>query len=110
MHSIYKTILGILIMVLILYVGMGVLWANNEAVEASSYLNTVGDEISCANLRQNVIDSCVEQAAENNYLLTYEVVENTDGTRAYVVLTLSYKYTVSVAALSGWHQKTLTVY
>ena len=89
---------------------MGVLWANNQAIEASSYLNTVGDEISSANLRQNVIDSCVEQAAENNYLLTYEVYEDANGMRAYVVLTLSYRYTVSVAALSGWHQKTLTVY
>ena len=111
MESIFKAILGIIIMVMILYVGLGLIWANNEATAADQYLHTVAHEISTANLRQNVIEACQEQAEDNGYKLDVDYIsENEDGTRNYVVLTLNYKYKVSVAALTGNHKKTITVY
>lgn len=111
MQSIFKTILGILIGVTILYICLSVLWANNEATAADQYLHEIGAEISSANLRDNVIIACQEQAIENGYEeLTYEVYEDSKGFRKYVVLTLKYRYSTGVASLSGVHEKTITVY
>lgn len=110
MQSIYKTILGILIMIMILYAGLGVLWANNEAVAAENYLQRVADEVSAANLRTEVLDAEVKQAKTDGYTLSYDVMDDNYGVRHYVVLKLKYKYKVSVAALSGEHEKTMTVY
>ena len=111
MQSVFKTILGILIVAMILSTGLGILWANNQAVAANEYVHTVADEISTANLRDNVIEACKQQAQENGYVLETEYIsENPDGTRNNVVITLRYRYTVGIVALSGWHEKTLTVY
>lgn len=110
MQSVFKTILGILIMVMILFSGLGILWANNEAVAAESYIQRVADEVSSANLRTDVLDAEVDQAKKDGYTLSYDVMDDNHGVRHYVVLKLHYQYKVSVAALSGTHEKTMTVY
>lgn len=110
MQSIFKTILGILIMVMILFSGLGVLWANNEAVAAENYIQRVANEVSAANLREDVLKAEVEQAKKDGYTLSYDAMDDNHGMRHYVVLKLKYTYKVSVAALSGEHEKTMTVY
>lgn len=110
MGSIWKTILGVFISVIIIYCGLGILWANNDAVAAESYLHTIGNEISAANLQETVIEDCKTQAKENGYELRYQMVKDVEGYTSYVVLTLEYEYTVSFASLSGTHTKTMTVY
>lgn len=71
MQSVFKTILGILIMVMILFSGLGVLWANNEAVAAENYIQRVADEVSTSNLREDVLKAEVEQAKKDGYTLSY---------------------------------------
>lgn len=110
MGSIFKTILGIVITIVIVYCGIGILWANNEAVAAETYLHEIGNEISAANLKESVISECVTQVSENDYELHYEIVHDMDGYASYVNLTLDYKYTVSFISLSGTHTKKMTVY
>ena len=110
MHSIFKTILSILLVAMIAYTGIGVLWAYNAAVAAEQYLNKVTREVSTANLRTNVLDAEVQDAKDHDYELSYETMDDNHGTRHYVSLTLKYKYTVGIAALSGQHQRTATAY
>lgn len=110
MQSIFKTILAILIVVLITYVGLGVLWANNESVAAENYLQRVTYEVSSANLRTNVLDAEVEKAKDDGYTLSYDVMDDNHGVRHYVTLTLTYTYKVGIAALTGEHQRTSTAY
>lgn len=111
MQSIFKTILGILIAVTIAYIGLSLIWANNEAVAADQYLHKIGAEVSSANLRDNVIIACQEQATSNGYEeLRYEVFEDANSERKYVVLILKYRYSAGIASLSGPHEKSITVY
>ena len=110
MGSIFKTILGIFLSITIIYCGLGIIWANNDAIAAESYLHTIGNEISAGNLQETVITDCQEQARDNGYELTYHVVKDMEGYTSYVVLTLEYDYSVSFASLSGKHTKTMTVY
>jgi hypothetical protein len=110
MSSIFKTVLGVVIAAVIIYCGLGILWANNEAVAAENYLQNIGHQISEANLQESVILGCAKQAEENGYTLTWETVNGSDGYAAYVNLTLAYEYRVSIASHSGTHTRTMTVY
>ena len=110
MGNIFKTILGIVITIVIVYCGIGILWANNEAVAAETYLHEIGNEISAANLKESVITDCATQATENGYELHYDIVYDMDGYASYANLTLDYKYMVGFLSLSGTHVKKMTVY
>ena len=95
---------------MILFSGLGVLWANNEAVAAENYIQRVADEVSSSNLRDDVLKAEVKQAKKDGYTLSYDTMDDNLGVRHYVILKLTYQYKVSVAALSGTHEKTMTVY
>ena len=110
MDGIIKTILGVVISVVIIYTGLGFLWANNEAVAAEAYLHKVGNEISASNLNEDVVKECQTQATENGYTLIYEIIKDANGVALYVNLELQYTYSVTFVKLAGVHSHYMSVF
>lgn len=110
MDSIFKTTLGMVICIMIIYCGMGVLYANNEAIAADNYLQAVRDTISAGNLQQRVIDSCEANANNNGYVLNTTRINDTNGYTTCIYIELEYNYTVGFLNYSGKHTKTTVAY
>lgn len=113
METIWKSILGIFISVMIIFSGLAILGANNAAAEAERYLYAAACEISAANFVEEVCQQKIEEASHYDYALSIEMagdkVEDAFYT-GYAVLIMEYPYDVPLIGLHSMQRKQLVVY
>ena len=106
MSSFLKIILGVFISVVIVFSGIGVIGANNDANAASSYLEYVSNEIATSNFSQAVINDLITEArtAPNDYILTVTPrgVDST-GNYHYAEVELTYTYKIKILGVESTH-------
>lgn len=104
MSSIFKTILGIFISIVIVYSGLGIIGANNDANAASSYLEYISNEIAASNFSQEVIDELIAEASTspNDYELKV-TTKGTENTNRYAELELTYTYRIKLLGVESEH-------
>lgn len=110
MDNIFKGIIGSVICILIVYCGISVLWAVNETSQAQSYLEVIRAEVSASGLDEAALTVCKNDASTKGYTLKTKPIAYSDGSRAYVVLSLEYNYAAPILSLSGTHTKTTVAY
>lgn len=113
MENIWKVILGVFISAMIIFSGLGILQANNDAAYAERYLYMVGNEISMSDFSDEVCDKKIEEARRNNYELKVHKMRVGEGKSmhtAYAILTMKYPYSISILNLQLTFTKQLIVY
>lgn len=111
MESIWKTILGVLVAVLITLAGSAILHANNDAINAQNFLYGAANQYSASNFSETVLAECSRQAAEFGYTLSEtEKITDICNTTQYVVLELTYTYRIPVLGVNREHSKTVVVH
>lgn len=104
MGSIWKTILGLVVFILLVFGCINVVSANNDAVAAENYLNEVSEIISESNLSSNTIQKVIKEAKDNGYELTVNKKSTQIGS-GYAELTLKYEYKIPMLGVSSEHEK-----
>ena len=104
MSSIFKTILGIFISIVIVYSGIGIIGANNDANAASSYLEYISNEIAASNFSQEVINELIAEASSgpNDYELKV-TTKGTEGTNRYAEVELTYTHRIKLLGVESEH-------
>ena len=99
MSSIFKTILGIFISIVIVYSGIGIIGA-----AASSYLEYISNEIAASNFSQEVINELIAEASSgpNDYELKV-TTKGTEGTNRYAEVELTYTYRIKLLGVESEH-------
>lgn len=111
MGSVWKTILGVLLAVIIVVAGSSMLEANNNAVLAENYLHKAVAEYSASNFNAKVLNSLTKEAAQMGYeLKETQNVKDSWGYTSYAILELRYSYEISAIGLSQTHGKSAIVY
>lgn len=106
MSSFLKIILGVFISLVIVFSGIGILGANNDANAASSYIQYVSNEIALSNFSQDVIDALVLEAKTepNNYELSVEKKGmDAAGNCKYAEVELTYTYSIKILGVESQH-------
>ena len=96
----FKGFIGVLIAVIIIGSGLGVTTGFAQAVAADNYMESVSKVIVESNFNPNVISQCMEEAAENEYVLDVELQEATKaGVKTYGKITLTYYFEIKLFGL-----------
>lgn len=107
MSQVFKSFMGVFFILILLLLGVGVISAQIDVSNALDYKSDIVVELENSNYNSNVINGCIQQAAENGYDLqikTYaaggasvvytspNASDTTDVVMAEV--TLTYPYTI----------------
>ena len=111
MGSIWKVILGVMTAVMIVVVGSAILGANNDALNADSFLHVAANTYSESNFNTQVLTHLQEEARKMNYeLKLVEQIKRQEGDTAYAILQLNYNYEIPALQVSQEHAKLVVVY
>ncbi len=94
MESIVKAFLGTFFILLISFLGLGLISASISMRNAQCYASTVATEIRSSNYMESIAALCEEEAKENGYVLTTEIHKSNDGGTKYGNLSLDYEIKV----------------
>lgn len=102
MEQISKTFLGIIILLLVTFSGVGIISASIDAAHAEEYASDVASVIEASNYSNNVIQICKDKAAEAGYTLevTLKDIDN-DGHNDMAEVIVNYKYTIAILNITG---------
>ena len=92
MSQIIKAFTGIFFFMMLMLLGCGIVGAQMSSVYARDYKSAVITELEDSGCNQFVIESCMEQAPKDGYVLDIKVMEK-DGKRMAEV-TLEYDYRI----------------
>ena len=107
LDMIFKAFVGILVAVVIIGSGLGVINAFSQNVAVDNYMETVAKVIIESNYNQNVINSCISEAASNGYILMVTVDGSERvGVRNYATIKLTYYFEIP---LFGIRQKKIQI-
>ena len=110
MSEILKSVIAVFLVILIVFSGVSIVIANNESTAANDYLEEVALVISESNYSTSVIQECIDEATENGYTLTVNVVgSSSPGMKRYAEITLEYDYEVGMFGVSDPKYKTKIV-
>ena len=94
MESIIKSFMGIFFMMLLTFLGLGLLSAAIDTRNAELYASNVAQMIRCGNYAEDLVTLCEEEAKADGYIVDARVYRSEDGYRKYGVLTLDYEYEI----------------
>lgn len=107
METIIKTILGVFLALIILFVAVGAIGAINDATAADAYLQICSAELQASNFNEKVITALQTEAEENGYALRVEVKRDSYGDALYAVIELDYTFKIPMIGLESEHTKRL---
>ena len=103
MDIIGKVLVGCIAAVLLVMSGTTVIMGNSDEVAANHYLDSTAKVILESNYNADVIDKCIDNAAENDYVLNVELIGSASaGKKQYAQIKLTYKYSLK---LFGFEQE-----
>lgn len=95
LDMVFKGFLGVFAAVIIIGSGLGVTTGFSQTVAADNYMESVSKVIVESNYNENVINQCIQEAADNDYILTVEIQGATKaGVKSYAKITLSYYFEI----------------
>ena len=95
LDMVFKAFVGILAAVVIIGCGMGVVSAFSKAIAADNYLEAVSKIIVESNYNETVINNCINEATENDYVLSVYVTRATKaGVRSYATVNFKYYFEI----------------
>lgn len=105
MGQIMKTYLGIFFLLVTGMVGIGVVTAGIQSVNARNYHADIISEIECSNFNDAVVSSCRQQAEEEGYDLQVKTMAyDLQGHARIAEVILDYEYAIPVMNLVTDHQ------
>lgn len=107
METIIKSILGIFLAVIIVFVSVGVIGATNDANAADAYLQSCSAELQVSNFNDTVITALQTEARNNGYELRVNVKRDSYGDALYAIIELDYTYSMPLIGLESHHTKTV---
>ena len=107
--EVWEKILDFFLIILIVACFFSVIGANNSAVTANNYLNSVGETISNSNLNTKTIDKMKDEAKNNGYELDVTLYNSEVYGSRYAELKLTYKYEIPILKVDTTHYKTKTI-
>lgn len=97
---VFKAFVGILAAVVIIGSGLGVTTGFSQTVAADNYMESVSKIIVESNYSPSVINSCIQEAAENGYTLSVDVYKAVKaGVRSYAEIELTYYFEIKLFGL-----------
>lgn len=95
LDMVFKAFVGMLAAVVIIGSGLGVVGGFSQAVAADNYMETVSKVIIESNYSEDVINNCMDEAAQNGYALQVDVVRSVKaGVKSYATVRLSYYFEI----------------
>ncbi|MDD6352232.1 MAG: hypothetical protein PUG16_07560 [Lachnospiraceae bacterium] len=107
MDNLIKGFLGAFFILLITFLGFGLIHAGMNARNADAFLTSSAKKISNSSYSPLVMDACQKEAKEKGYQLTFESIQPGDRDRP-VYGRLKLRYTFSVPILSFKEEKVIT--
>ena len=96
----FKAFIGVLSAVIIIGSGLGVTTGFSQTVAADNYMEAVSKVIVESNYSPSVINQCIQEAAENDYVLTVELQDAIKaGVKNYAKITLTYYFEIRLFGL-----------
>lgn len=96
MNQIVKTYITIFLMLIIIVVGTGIIISALDAQRAEKTNSNYASTIAAHNFSDSVISACVNEARDNNYVLTVKKYDtNADGYFDMCECILEYDYSLS---------------
>lgn len=87
----YKVLVTVLSLIIIIASGFAFILGHSEDVAVNNYFESVSKIIIESDYNENVIDSCISDAADQGYELTVNVYGNgKDGSKKYADIELKY--------------------
>ena len=101
MDQVIKTFLGFIILILLSFVGIGIINTANQAKSADEFLDSCVNRIETSNFSTKVIADCQADIPDGkDYVLTVDVNTSSGNSNvAYGTATLKYKYKVVLIGL-----------
>ena len=95
MNQIIKTYLSIFLMLVIMFVGTGIIFCSLDAQKAEKVNSAYAGTIACHNYSDAVINTCVNEASEDDYVLSVKKYDtNSDGYTDICECILEYDYSL----------------
>lgn len=108
--SVFKVVLTVLLSIAVVLSGTSLVAANVDVVVANNYFDDVATVISESNYSESVIQDCIDDATENGYTLTVNVIGSTEpGMKRYAELTFEYYYQIALFGVKDLKTKTKIV-
>lgn len=93
----FKTFVAILASVVIIGSGLGVITGFSKTVAADNYMEAVSKVIVESNYNTNVINQCIQDAADNGYTLEVTVKNASKaGVKSYAEIKLTYYFEIKL--------------
>lgn len=97
-----KAFLGLILIVILSFTGVGIISASIDASHAEQYASNIATYIESSNFSEKVIEKCKETAKEKGYELTVNTSDsNDDGWIDFAEINLTYDYSISVLNVKG---------
>lgn len=97
MDIIGKVLVGCIAAVLLVMSGTAVIMGNTDEIAANQYLDSTAKVILESNYNADVIEDCIDVAADNGYVLDVELKGSVSaGKKQYAHLELTYKYSLKL--------------
>ena len=101
MDMIYKAALVVITMVLLVASGTSIAATQQDLNNVNSYFDDVTTAIAESHYSADVINECIEEAAENGYVLRVEVIEGDEpGQLLYARAEMDYQYQIRLFGVS----------
>ena len=95
MNQIIKTYLTIFLMLVIMFVGTGIIFCSLDAQKAEKVNSAYADTIAGHNYSASVINKCISEASSNDYVLSVKKYDtNSDGYTDLCECILEYDYSL----------------
>lgn len=95
LDMVFKAFVGILAAVVIIGSGLGVVSAFSQTIAADNYLETVAKVIVESNYSEDIIDDCIDEAAQNGYSLEVDVIRSAKaGMKSYATVEMTYYFEI----------------
>ena len=96
----FKAFVGVLAAVIIIGSGLGVTTGFSQTVAADNYMESVSKVIVESNYNTEVIGKCIQEAADNGYVLEVDIQGATKpGVKNYAKITLTYYFEIQLFGL-----------
>ena len=93
MDIFYKVLITILCIILLLSTGLSITLSIADEIETNQYFNSITETLVDSHYNEIIKDKLIEEATENGYLLTIEILGSTKpGSYKYAIVTLSYEF------------------
>ena len=102
MNQIVKTYLTIFLMLIIMFVGAGIIYCSLDAQKAEKVNSAYADTIAGHNYSSDTINRCINEAASNDYVLSVKKYDtNNDGYADICECILEYDYSLKFLNTKG---------